>query len=98
MDGNHIKGSPFTCSVFDPNAVKVSGLDVGVVGQAMDFAVDTSRAGHGEATVEIFHQGRNVPAKIDTLGNGMYKVTFTPHGPGLYTIHVYFNGIEVRGE
>ncbi|OQV23312.1 Filamin-B [Hypsibius exemplaris] len=97
FDGTHIKGSPFTCNVFDPNQVKVSGLDVGVVGQDMDFAVDTSRAGQGEATVEIFYQGRSVPAKINTLGNGLFKVTFTPHGPGLYTIHVYFNGVEVRG-
>ena len=24
FDGTHIKGSPFTCNVFDPNAVKVS--------------------------------------------------------------------------
>lgn len=77
--------------------VRMTGLDVGVVGQDMDFAVDTSRAGRGDATVEIFYQGRNVPAKIHTLGNGLFKVTFTPHGPGLYTIHVYFNDVEVRG-
>jgi hypothetical protein len=29
FDGQHIKGSPFPVNVFDPNAVKVSGLDVG---------------------------------------------------------------------
>jgi len=52
--GEHIKGSPFECHVFDANLVHVHGLDVGMVGQELKFIVDASRAGKGVAKVRVF--------------------------------------------
>lgn len=50
-DGEHIRGSPFLCQVYDANLVQVYGLDVGVVGQELKFNVNTSQAGRGELKV-----------------------------------------------
>ncbi len=46
-DREDIKGSPFSCYVFDANLVQVYGLDVGVVGQEVKFNVNTILAGLG---------------------------------------------------
>ncbi|KAL3093740.1 hypothetical protein niasHS_006302 [Heterodera schachtii] len=47
-EGEHIKGSPFPCQVFDASLVNVYGLDVGLIGQELTFTVDASRAGQGD--------------------------------------------------
>ncbi|VDM25530.1 unnamed protein product [Toxocara canis] len=46
-DGEHIRGSPFSCNVYDANLVQVYGLDVGLVGQELKFSVNASQAGEG---------------------------------------------------
>lgn len=33
----HVRGSPYTVNVYDPNAVKVYGLEGGAVGKAFNF-------------------------------------------------------------
>lgn len=53
LNGEHIKGSPFACHVFDPQAIEVHGLDVGVVGQELSFQVDARHAGEGHASVTV---------------------------------------------
>ena len=60
--------------------------------------MDTAGAGEGQLTVDINHDGRSVPVQVSQEGRGMYRVTFTPDGGGLYTIRVYFAGMEVTGE
>ncbi len=50
-DGEHIRGSPFSCFVYDANLVQVYGLDVGVVGQELKFNVNSSQAGRGDLNV-----------------------------------------------
>jgi hypothetical protein len=59
--------------------------------------VDTASAGEGELTVNIMHNGRPVPVQIYPEGRGMYRVTFTPGGAGIYSIQVNFAGTEVQG-
>ena len=59
--------------------------------------MDTSGAGEGELTVNIMHEGRSVPVQVYPEGRGMYRVTFTPDGAGIYSIKVYFAGMEVAG-
>ncbi|VDK80356.1 unnamed protein product [Onchocerca ochengi] len=46
-DNDHIRGSPFSCKVYDANLVQVYGLDVGLVGQKLKFSVNASQAGDG---------------------------------------------------
>lgn len=36
-EGDHISGSPFNIKVFDPNAVRVFGLEGGTVGMGLNF-------------------------------------------------------------
>ena len=61
------------------------------------FSVDTAGAGEGELDVTIMHQGSAVPVQMQSEGRGMYRVNFTPSGSGVYTIKVFFAGMEVTG-
>ncbi len=62
------------------------------------FAVDCTQAGDGDLSCDITHNGRNVPGSIHAEGQGIYRATFLPDGPGIYTIRVYFAGMEVQGK
>ncbi|KAK6034618.1 hypothetical protein COOONC_27875 [Cooperia oncophora] len=53
-EGEHIRGSPFSCQVFDAGLVQVYGLDVGLVGQELKFNVNASEAGTGNLEVREF--------------------------------------------
>ena len=59
--------------------------------------MDTAGAGEGELEVSIMHNGMRVPVQIQNEGRGLYKVNFTPTGSGIYTIKVFFAGMEVTG-
>ncbi|CAB3401181.1 unnamed protein product [Caenorhabditis bovis] len=97
-DGEHIKGSPFACQVFDACLVNVYGLDVGLVGQELRFTVDTTQAGHGALNVSIYRHGKEVPNQIIEEGNSrVYQVAFIPDGAGQYKIHVVFNKMDIKG-
>ena len=64
------------------------------------IAADCSGAGDGELAIDISHGGRTVPAHIqeDPVRRGVYRISFTPDGSGIYTIRVYFAGMEVSGK
>ncbi|KAK3589648.1 hypothetical protein CHS0354_015146 [Potamilus streckersoni] len=96
-EGEHINGSPFHISVFDPTAVQVYGLDGGTVGTGLSFHADATRAGEGQLTCKVNHGARTVSHHILKEKDGLYKIDFTPEGAGTYMVHVYYNGTEVRG-
>ncbi|KAK0403419.1 hypothetical protein QR680_016902 [Steinernema hermaphroditum] len=98
-DGEHIKGSPFACHVYDANLVQVYGLDVGLVGQELKFSIDAAAAGHGNIKVTVLRHGRQIPSTVQeqSTNPGVYRVMFTPDGAGQYKIHVLFNSMEVKG-
>ncbi|KAL3990483.1 Filamin/ABP280 repeat family protein [Acanthocheilonema viteae] len=97
-DGDHIRGSPFSCKVYDANLVQVYGLDVGLVGQELKFSVNASQAGDGFLKVSVLRHGRSMPCEVLEQGNsGVYRISFTPDGAGQYKIHVLFNNMEVKG-
>ncbi|VDK55167.1 unnamed protein product [Anisakis simplex] len=52
-DDEHIRGSPFSCNVYDANVVQVYGLDVGLVGQEIKFSVNAAQAGQGFVKVRF---------------------------------------------
>ena len=60
--------------------------------------MDTAGAGEGELDVTIMHHGSAVPVHMQAEGRGMYRVNFTPEGSGIYTIKVFFAGMEVTGQ
>ncbi|PAV76657.1 hypothetical protein WR25_23383 [Diploscapter pachys] len=97
-EGEHIRGSPFVCEVFDPSLVNVYGLDVGLVGQELRFTVNASQAGHGNIKVTVLRHGREIPSSIEEINNSqVYRVTFIPDGAGQYRIHVLQNRMEIKG-
>ncbi|XP_056004558.1 filamin-A-like isoform X3 [Ostrea edulis] len=96
-EGDHISGSPFNIKVFDPNAVRVFGLEGGTVGMGLNFTVDTSEAGEGDLRVTVTHDYQQVPAYITHQRAGLYRADFTPEGAGTYRVNVFYNDIEVRG-
>uniref|UniRef100_A0A8R1XV92 Uncharacterized protein n=1 Tax=Onchocerca volvulus TaxID=6282 RepID=A0A8R1XV92_ONCVO len=97
-DNDHIRGSPFSCKVYDANLVQVYGLDVGLVGQKLKFSVNASQAGDGFLKVSVLRHGRSMPCEVIEQGNSsVYRISFTPDGAGQYKIHVLFNNMEVKG-
>uniref|UniRef100_A0A8R1DTB9 Calponin-homology (CH) domain-containing protein n=1 Tax=Caenorhabditis japonica TaxID=281687 RepID=A0A8R1DTB9_CAEJA len=97
-DGEHIRGSPFACQVFDAGLVNVYGLDVGLVGQELRFSVNTAQAGHGTLNVSVLRHGREIPLEIEEQKNSKtHQVSFVPDGAGQYKIHVLYNRMEIKG-
>uniref|UniRef100_A0A915LRA5 Filamin/ABP280 repeat protein n=1 Tax=Meloidogyne javanica TaxID=6303 RepID=A0A915LRA5_MELJA len=67
-EGAHIEGSPFSCFVFDPDLVHVSGLDVGLVFSSINGRpIDT--------VIKEEPPNSNVyRAKLEPQGPGKYKI------------------------
>ena len=61
------------------------------------MTVDCTQAGDGQLRVEIMHNGRPVTCRLERDSGGIYRSHFTPSGPGIYTIRVYFADMEVSG-
>ncbi|XP_048520685.1 filamin-A [Dendroctonus ponderosae] len=98
--GKQIQGGPFTCSVFDPNGVKVSGLEGALPLIPHSIELDCRNVGvPGEVFADIVHDKRSIHChveKVDKLGFH-YRVHFTPKEAGKHRVYVYFNGYDVKG-
>lgn len=96
--GNHIQGSPYTCSVFDPSGVSVHGLDGAMPFKAHAFEIDARGVGvNGELHVDIVCEKRSVVCAVEKLMDNKYRVTFMPRQNGKHRVYIYFNGYDVRG-
>jgi filamin len=85
--------------VFDPNGIKLEGLDGATPGRPHSFAVDTSGTGGlGDVVLDIALSGKSIQHQVEELGPNRYRVSFLPAQPGKYKVYVYFNGSEIRGE
>lgn len=96
--GNHIQGSPYTCSVFDPSGVSVHGLDGAMPFKAHSFDIDARGVGvTGELNVDIVCEKRSVVCAVEKLVENKFRVTFMPRQNGKHRVYIYFNGYDVRG-
>ena len=96
--GNHIQGSPYTCSVFDPSGVSVHGLDGAMPFKAHAFEIDARGVGvSGELHVDIVCEKRSVVCAVEKLLENKFRITFMPRQNGKHRVYVYFNGYDVRG-
>jgi filamin len=97
--GNHIQGSPYTCSVFDPSGVSVHGLDGALPFKAHAFEIDARGVGvSGELHVDIVCEKRSVVCAVEKLLENKFRVTFMPRQNGKHRVYIYFNGYDnVRG-
>ncbi|XP_030749718.1 filamin-A-like [Sitophilus oryzae] len=98
--GKQIQGGPFTCSVFDPNGVRVSGLEGALPLVPHSIELDCRNVGvPGEVFADIVHDKRSVHChveKVDSHGFH-YRIHFTPKDAGKHRVYVYFNGYDVKG-
>nr|XP_022900864.1 filamin-B [Onthophagus taurus] len=98
--GKQIQGGPFTCSVFDPNGVQVSGLEgaLPMIPHAIDL--DCRRVGvPGEVFADVVHDKRSVHCRLEKVDNSgfLYRIHFIPKEAGKHRVYVYFNGYDVKG-
>ncbi|XP_054669068.1 filamin-C isoform X3 [Grus americana] len=97
----HVPGSPFKARVvpvFDAGMVTASGpgLERGRAGEVAAFAVDCSKAGDAELTIEIISEaGVKAEVLIQNNRDGTYAITYTPACPGAYTITIKYGGHPV---
>ncbi|GAU89920.1 hypothetical protein RvY_02412-2 [Ramazzottius varieornatus] len=92
-----LNGSPFTCQVYDPRAVRVGELHDGYVNKEYTFQVDTSMAGQGDVEVEIDAGGRQIKPVVRKGRDGLCDVSFTPREAGPHGITVKFSNRVVPG-
>lgn len=90
-----VAGSPFSCKVYDVNAIKVKPVSQGTVGQPVTFLVETSQAGPGNLEVTV--NGGRVGTTAQTQGPHTYAISFTPRQATPHTVDLKFNGNNVPG-
>lgn len=101
-DERNIKGSPFRVTVKDTDIahagkVNISGaLTSAIANESNVIAIDASQAGYGGITVVIEGPHRSEIDYEDT-GNRSFKVTYSPHEPGIYILNVRFADEHVKG-
>ncbi|KAF5295411.1 hypothetical protein FQA39_LY13072 [Lamprigera yunnana] len=98
--GKQIQGGPFTCSVFDPNGVHVTGLEEALPLVPHIIDVDCTGVGvPGEVYADIVHDKRSVHCRIERADNVGYvhRIHFTPKTAGKHRVYIYFNGYDVKG-
>ena len=96
--GVSIPGCPFTFEVVDPRKLKFVNLPsspefVGVVGKAINFNVDVSKAGKGELTVQAHYSDGTISEFNKTeISPGLFSVNLVPLYTGVMDIVVYYSG------
>jgi len=66
------------------------------VNERANFAVDASKAGEGELTGRMYSQTDRADVYIEKRSNGMYNCWYVAGSAGAYTLHMYWNGREIR--
>jgi len=96
--GISIPGCPFTFEVVDPRKLKFVNLPsspefVGVVGKAINFNVDVSKAGKGELSVQAHYSDGTISEFNKTeISPGLFSVNLVPLYTGVMDIVVYYSG------
>ncbi|XP_066266982.1 filamin-A-like isoform X4 [Branchiostoma lanceolatum] len=97
-DGRDVPTSPFNCNVYDPDRVRVMGMNRALLGSLAAFGVETGTAGEGDIDVTVRGpNGRKCPNKIRPEGAGNYRVTYSPNETGWHEVEIEFNGDDIPG-
>ncbi|XP_048246439.1 filamin-C-like isoform X5 [Haliotis rufescens] len=95
--GVEIKGSPFTCNVYDPSLIRVTSPGRGYLGRPIHFQIDTSAAGTGDLEAEVKCRGSNVASHIREIGRNRYELSFTPRDLSTHIVTILFNRFPLPG-
>ncbi|ESP04923.1 hypothetical protein LOTGIDRAFT_229996 [Lottia gigantea] len=94
---DYMTGGPFICHVTDGSDIQVYGMNDGTICATPQLIVDCSKGPGGHLHVEVVCNNRVYTAKMTEERPNVYRVTFKPSGPGVYKIHLTYNGSPVKG-
>ncbi|KAL4220761.1 hypothetical protein ACF0H5_021155 [Mactra antiquata] len=86
---SQVNGSPFIAKAYDTNAIEVTKLPDGAVGQPIEFGIDVRKAGEGQ--LEIMVNSGNLPNTVESDETGVYRMSFVPEETGIQTVDIIFN-------
>ncbi|XP_059143816.1 filamin-B-like, partial [Physella acuta] len=95
--GSPVRGSPFTCNVFDPALIRVNAPGRAYFGRPMHFNVDTSAAGQGKLNFLVKCRGNEIPCRLREVGQDRFDVSFTPQNIAPHLVTLFFNDLQVPG-
>ncbi|XP_055869094.1 filamin-A-like isoform X2 [Biomphalaria glabrata] len=95
--GSPVKGSPFSCNVFDPALIRINAPGRAYFGKPMNFHLDTSAAGEGKLKFQVKCRGSDVPCRLREVGQDRFEVSFIPQNIAPHLVTVFFNDMQVPG-
>ncbi|XP_078693625.1 filamin-A-like isoform X2 [Branchiostoma floridae x Branchiostoma belcheri] len=97
FDGEPVKQKPFVSHAYDASAVAVNAQERGKIGKEVCHKVDTTNAGQGVLKAVVAAGGQDVPSKLNSAGEGLYDLTFTPKNSAAHLTTFSFNDEMVKG-
>lgn len=85
-----LKGGPFTCSVFDPNGISVSGLEGALPLVPHTVDLDCRGVGvPGEVFADIVHDKKSVHCRLEKVDSQgfHYRIHFVPKDAGKHRVN-----------
>lgn len=73
------------------------GLTGARVSEEAEFIIDGSEAGPGSPEVSLSGVKADIPVRLTSLGNNVYKAFYTPSVPGAYLLNVMWSERQVKG-
>lgn len=86
-----LKGGPFTCSVFDPNGVHVSGLEGALPLVPHSIELDCRAVGVvGEVFADVVHDKKSIHCRVEKVDQSgfYYRIHFTPKEAGKHRVTI----------
>ena len=99
--GSVIGDGQYQLNAFDPNKVKFINLPnadgyIGLIGNTLQFDIDTTKAGRGTVTVEVELSDESTdPVELTEKLPGVYGFSYTFRTVGLSKLVILFNGLMV---
>lgn len=98
---NQVAGSPFKINLQPSRAGMVKHTRTSLPeleGGPVSMYFDTTEAGRGEMTTEIYSDAtKNVTKKVEKTSFTEHKVTFIPSVPDIYNAEIKWSGISIDG-
>uniref|UniRef100_A0A2C9JF63 Calponin-homology (CH) domain-containing protein n=1 Tax=Biomphalaria glabrata TaxID=6526 RepID=A0A2C9JF63_BIOGL len=101
-NGRQLRGAPYKVNVIGasyPNRVIVNGegLKGGLMGNSLDFRIDTRKAGPGELTAYCMGPNKVAYCELSDHHDGTYRLVVRPQETGKHVLQIKYGGEHVQG-
>ncbi|GFR83464.1 filamin-A [Elysia marginata] len=101
-NGRQLRGAPYKVNVIGasyPDRVIVTGegLRGGLLGQSLDFRIDTKKAGPGELTAYCMGPSQVAYCELGDHHDGTYRLVVRPQETGRHVLQIKYGGVHVQG-